>query len=84
MLLRAILSKNKINIQLHLGMYMYHKIFGELIYTCKMIQPVDFSRFKPDNLLLSTARFAGYNLEKYTGWLNLQKKGRLDHFTGID
>ena len=36
-------------------------------------QPVHFSRFKPDNLLLSTARFSGYNLEKYTGWLNLEK-----------
>jgi hypothetical protein len=49
---------------------------GEIIYTCKMIQPgifsrfsqpVLFSRFKPDNLLLSTARFSGYNLEKNTG-----------------
>ena len=49
---------------------------GELIYTCKMIQPgifsrfsqpVHFSRFKPDNLLLSTAGFPGYNLEKYAG-----------------
>ena len=49
---------------------------GELIYTCQMFQPgifsrfsqpVHFSRFKPDNLLLSTAIFAGYNLEKYTG-----------------
>ena len=28
---------------------------------------------KPDNLLLSTARFSGYNLEKCTGWLNLEK-----------
>ena len=52
---------------------------GELIYTCKMIQlsrfsqPVLFSRFKPDNLRLSTARFSGYNLEKCTGWLNLEK-----------
>ena len=51
---------------------------------CRFRQPVHFSRFRPDNLLLSTARFAGYNLEKCTGWLNLQKKGRLDHFTGID
>jgi hypothetical protein len=42
-------------------------MYGELIYTCKMIQPGIFSRFKPDNLLLSTARFPGYNLEKYTG-----------------
>ena len=25
-------------------------------------QPVHFSRFKPDNLLLSTARLSGYNL----------------------
>jgi hypothetical protein len=50
-------------------------IIGELIYTCKMIQPgifsrfsqpVHFSRFKLDNLLLSTARFSGYNLEKCT------------------
>ena len=32
-----------------------------------------FSRFKPGNLLLSTARFAGLNLEKYTGRLNLEK-----------
>ena len=47
-----------------------------IIYTCKMIQPVIFSRFsqpvyfsrfKPDKLLLSTARFSGYNLEKCTG-----------------
>jgi hypothetical protein len=46
--------------------------FEELIYTCKMIQPgivssfsqpVYFSRFIPDNLLLSTARFPGYNLK---------------------
>ena len=67
--------------------------FGELIYTCKMIQPgifyrfsqpVHFSRFKPDNLLLSTARFPGLNLEKCTGWLNLEKTPRLDYFTGID
>ena len=36
-------------------------------------QPVHFSRFKPDNLLLSTARFSGYNLEKFTGRLNLEK-----------
>ena len=39
------------------------------------------------SLLLSTARFSGYNLEKYTGWLNLEKMPgtcRLDHFTGID
>ena len=44
---------------------------GELIYTCKMIQPVIFqvSRFsQPNNLLLRNARFSGYNLEKYTGW----------------
>ena len=50
--------------------------YAELIYTCKMIQPVIFSRFsqavhflrfKPGNLLLSTARFSGYNPEKYTG-----------------
>jgi hypothetical protein len=49
---------------------------GELIYTSKMIQPGVFSRFsqpvhifrfKPDNLLLSTARFSGYNHEKFTG-----------------
>ena len=61
---------------------MFRSIIGELIYTCKMIQPgifsrfsqpVHFSRFKPDNLLLSTARFSGYNLEKYTGCLNLEK-----------
>ena len=32
-----------------------------------MIQPAIFSRFKPDNLLLSTARFSGYNLEKMPG-----------------
>ena len=66
----------------------------ELIYACKMIQqlvifsrfsqPVHFSRFKPDNFLLSTARFSGYNLEKCTGWLNLERNPRLDHFTGID
>ena len=55
-------------------------IFGELIYTCKMVllksrlasnmsffpglhsQPVHFSRFKSANLLLSIARFSGYNL----------------------
>ena len=58
------------------------EIVGELIFTCKMIQPGIFSRFsqplhfstfKPDNLLLSTASFSGYNLEKYTGWLNLEK-----------
>ena len=61
--------------------YFYGTIFlnpalAELIYTCKMIQPVIFSRFnqpvyfsrfKPDNLLLSTARFSGNNLEKCTG-----------------
>jgi len=35
--------------------------------TATMAPNVHFSRFKPDNLLLSTARFAGYNLEKYTG-----------------
>ena len=35
---------------------------------CRFSQPtVHFSRFKHDNLLLSTARFAGYNLERYTG-----------------
>ena len=65
---------------------------GELIYTCKLFQPgifsrfskpAHFSRFKPDNLLLGTARFSGYNLEKYTGWLNLGNNARLDHFTGI-
>ena len=48
---------------------------GELIYTCKMIQPgifsrfsqpVHFPRFKPDNILLSTAKFSVYNLEKCT------------------
>ena len=38
-------------------------------------QPVHFFRFKHDNLLLSTARFSGYNLEKNV---------RLDYFTGID
>jgi hypothetical protein len=52
-------------------------ISGEVIYTCKMIQPanvsrfrqpVHFSRFKPGNLLLSTARFSGYNLEKYSAF----------------
>ena len=37
---------------------------GELIYDCKMIQPVIFSRFnQPNNLLLSTARFLGYNVK---------------------
>ena len=46
-------------------------------------QPVHFSMFKPDNLLLSTARFSCYNLEKCTGWLNLEK-ARLDRFKGID
>ena len=49
-----------------------------------MIQPGIFSSFKPDNLLQSIARFSGYNLEKYTGWLNLENNARLDHFTGID
>ena len=29
-------------------------------------QPIHFSRFKPDNFKLSTARFSGYNMEKYT------------------
>ena len=76
-----------------IGLETFFHSHGELIYSSKMIQPaifsrlsqpVHFSRFKPDTLLLSTARFAVYNLEKYTGWLNLQKKGRLDHFTGID
>ena len=46
------------------------KMYGELIHTRKMIQPgvfsrfsqpAHFSRFKTDNLLLSTARFPGYN-----------------------
>ena len=68
------------------------EIVGELIYTCKMIQsgifsrfsqPVHFSRFKPDNLLLSTSSFSGYNLEKYTGLLNLEINAMLDHFTDI-
>ena len=45
-------------------------------------QLVHFSRFKPNNLLLSTARFTGYNLEKYTGWLNLEKIPVWIHFTG--
>ena len=64
--------------------------FGELIYTCKMIQPgifsrfsqpVNFSRFKPYNFLLSTARFSGYNLEKIYRLTEPGKNDRLDHFT---
>jgi hypothetical protein len=51
---------------------------------CRFSQPVHFSRFKPDNLLLGTARFAGYNLEKIYRLTEPAKKGRLDHFTGID
>ena len=47
-------------------------------------QPAHFSRFKPDDLLLSTARFTGYNLEKFRGQPNLEKSVRLDHFTGTD
>ena len=63
-------------------------IIGELIYTCKMIQPrifsrfsqlVHFSRFKLDNLLLSTAKLSGYNLEKCTAWLTMEKNAMLDH-----
>ena len=40
---------------------------GIKIYTYKMNQPGIFSRFKPDNFQLSTARFSGYNLDKCTG-----------------
>ena len=47
-------------------------------------QPVHFSRFKPDNLLLGTARFSGYNLEKIYRLTEPGKNTRLDHFTGID
>ena len=47
-------------------------------------QPVHFSRFKPENLLLSTARFTGYNLEKMCRLTEPGKNARLDHFEGID
>ena len=47
-------------------------------------QPVYFSRFKPDNLLLSTARFSGYNLKKIYRLTEPGKNAWVDHFTGID
>ena len=70
------------NLLRHIPIRMRNISYGKLIYICKMIQPgifskfsqpVHFSRFKPDNLLLSTTIFSGYNLEKYTDWLNLEK-----------
>ena len=33
-------------------------------FISRFSQPVYFSRFKPDNLLLSTTKFSGYNLGK--------------------
>ena len=42
------------------------KMVGELIYTFKFIQPGIFSRFKPNNLLLSTTDF------QVTIWKNVQ------------
>ena len=41
-------------------------LFNDPTWNCfsRFSQPVHFSRFKPDNLLLSTTRFSGYNLEK--------------------
>ena len=54
--------------------------WSNLFCFSRFSQPVHFYRFKPDNLLLSAARFSDYNLEKCTGWLNLEK--RLDYFTG--
>ena len=63
-------------------------LIGDLIYTCKIIlpgissrfsQPVHFYNLKPDNLLLSTSRFSGYNLAFLSGsnlqvqtWINIQ------------
>ena len=47
-------------------------------------QPVHFSRFKPDNLLLSTARFSGYNPGKMYMLTEPGKNARLDQFTGIN
>ena len=50
-------------------------------------QPAHFTRFKPDNLLLFTAKFSGYNLEKYVyRTYRLTKPGktaRFEDFTGI-
>ena len=67
---------------------------GKLIYTCKIIQPgifsrlsqpVHFSRFKPDNLLLSKhCKIFRLQPGKIYRLTKPGKTARLDHFTGID